>query len=273
MKSILDYENYREYLQDFYKEQKSLSVFSWRKFSSIAGFTSPVYMKLVCEGKSSLSKSKMGNVAQALNLIGYEREYFEQMVILGNAKAESTKASALLKMNKIREDHKIRVVPNEAFEYYSSWENSVLRELAPLMPGASPEEIAKTCNEEVSPKEVQRVLAFLTKHGFLKKIQDKTFVQSEKAVIGSKRDHSLAIKSMHKEMAEIAVNAVERYKPDERHFVGATIGVDENSYNEITQEIENCIKRIAVISDKHENINQVYRLNIQFFPMSKKIKT
>ncbi|MCQ2104189.1 MAG: TIGR02147 family protein [Fibrobacter sp.] len=271
MKSILYYKDYHKYMQDYYNERKLHSAFSWREFSSIAGFSSPVYMKLVCEGKNRLSKSRMGQVADALNLHGYEKEFFEQMVIYDGAKKESTKNSALRKMQDIISEHEIRIVPGGAFEYYSGWENPVLRELVPMMPGASPKEIANACNEDVSPEEVSRVLAFLTKHGFLKKNQNGIFEQTEKIVIGSKEELPLAIRAMHKEMAQIAANAIEKYKPEERHFVGATMGIDEKSYRKITREIERFCKRIAVISDKCENVNQVYRLNVQLFPMSKKI--
>lgn len=271
MKQIICYKDYRKYLQDFYDEKKLTVGFSWREFSSLAGFSSPVYMKLVCEGKSALSKSKMSRVAEALGLEGYEKKYFEQMVIFGNAKLDNEKKDALKKMNQISGEHKIRIVRDEAFEYYSSWENPVLRELAPLMPGASCKELANTCCEEVSPEEVQRVLKFLTKTGFLVKTNERTFEQAEKMVVGSKESLPIAIRTMHKEMAEIAVQAVEKYNSNERFFMGATFGLDEDTYRKVTKEIEKCSKRISSLAEKCENMNRVYRLNFQFFPMTKKV--
>ena len=43
-------------MRDFYEEKKK-SGFTWREFSKIAGFASPSYLKLVSEGKSSLSRT------------------------------------------------------------------------------------------------------------------------------------------------------------------------------------------------------------------------
>ena len=57
MKPITEYQNYREYMRDFYEERKRSSLFSWREFSKLAGFASPNFMQLVCEGKSRLSKT------------------------------------------------------------------------------------------------------------------------------------------------------------------------------------------------------------------------
>ena len=56
MKPITEYEDYRLYLRDFYEERKKTSVFSWREFAKLAGFSSSGYLKLVCDGKTRLSK-------------------------------------------------------------------------------------------------------------------------------------------------------------------------------------------------------------------------
>ena len=37
----------------------------------------------------------------------------------------------------------MRILGAEAFDYFKSWINPVVRELAPIMPGAKPSEIAK----------------------------------------------------------------------------------------------------------------------------------
>ena len=53
MRPITEYQDYREYMRDFYAERKRSSYFTWRKFASLAGFTSPAYLKLVSDGKTS----------------------------------------------------------------------------------------------------------------------------------------------------------------------------------------------------------------------------
>lgn len=260
-------------MQDFYDERKAHSAFSWREFSKLSGFASPTYLKLVCEGKSSLSKVKMMQVAKAMTLAGFESDYFAQLVIFGNARTDSTKKSALLEMERIAREHKVRVVDSAAFQYYESWENPVIRELAPMMPGAQPHEIADAINEDISAEDVRRILIFLTKTGFLKKQGENRYSQTEKNVIGSKEALPIAIRAMHREMAEIAAKAVDRYSPKERHFLGITLGVNEKAYSRITRELESCCKKIVAIVSEADNSDQVYRLNMQFFPFTKKISS
>ena len=89
MKPILEYKDYRLYIQDYYDERKRLGAFSWREFCKSAGFTSPNFLQLVCKGESKLGKPKIENVACAMGLVGYEKDYFREMVTFGNAKKDS----------------------------------------------------------------------------------------------------------------------------------------------------------------------------------------
>ncbi len=74
MKPITEYQDYREYMRDFYEERKRSSLFSWREFSKLAGFTSPNYIQLVCEGKSRLSKTGVEKIATSMELAGSDRD-------------------------------------------------------------------------------------------------------------------------------------------------------------------------------------------------------
>lgn len=80
MAPLLQYQDYRCYLQNFYDWKKRTSAFSWRDFSRMAGFASPVFLKQVCEGKANLGKKAAVKVADAFGFVGAEREYFFNMV-------------------------------------------------------------------------------------------------------------------------------------------------------------------------------------------------
>ncbi|MBO4436066.1 MAG: TIGR02147 family protein [Fibrobacter sp.] len=272
MKSILEYKDYRAYMQDYYDYRKSHGAFSWREFCKLAGFSSPNFLKLVCTGQSSLSKIKITPVAKAMGLVGYESEYFKQLVLFGNAETDSTKKAALLEMEKIALEHKVRVVDADAFQYYESWKYPVIRELAPMMPGARPRDIAEECKEYVSAEEVRDILAFLVKAGFLKKDGDKIYSQTEQTVIGSKESIPIAIRAMHKEMGSMAVRAVDRYSANERFITGATLGVCKDAYDRIVEEVSNCCKKVVAIANEYKDLNQVYRINFQLFPCTGKVK-
>ncbi len=272
MEPIVEYNDYRAYMADFYEERKRTSAFTWREFAKIAGFTSPSYLKLVCDGKSNLSRVNMNRVAVAMGLVGYEIDYFEAMVNFGNAQKDDVKKAYLDKMMAISVANKIRVVDEDAFEYYESWKNPVVRELAPMMPGSMPGEIAKACTQEVSALEVRNSLKFLEKAGFLKQTAENVYEQTEKSVTGSKEAFPFAIRMMHREMGHLGVESVDRFSSDERNVSGVTLGVNREGYEEIVKELDVCRKKIISIAAKCGKLDQVYRLNLQFFPLSKKVK-
>ena len=47
MKEIIEYTDYRKFIQDYYDERKRSSAFTWRDFARVAGFSSAVYLKYV----------------------------------------------------------------------------------------------------------------------------------------------------------------------------------------------------------------------------------
>ena len=271
MKSVFEYKDYHLFMQDYYDERKRLGAFSWREFCKSAGFTSPNFLKLVCMGQSKLSKVKVGDVAKAMGLVGDDADYFREMVTFCNAEKDEAKKAALLEMQRIALEHKVRVVDSDAFQYYESWKYPVLRELAPMMPGASPRDLADTCKEHVSAEEVRDVLNFLVKAGFLKKDGEKVYSQTEQIVIGSKEALPIAIRAMHKEMANMAARAVDRYSASERHFTGVTLSVNQEAIERIAKELDACCRKVLAIANEYSDQDQVCRINFQFFPVTDKI--
>ena len=271
MKPIVEYKDYRAYMADFYEERKRTSAFTWREFAKIAGFTSPSYLKLVCDGKSSLSRVTMNRVAVAMGLVGYEIEYFEAMVNFVNAQKDDIKKIYFDKMMAISAANQVRVIDKDAFEYYDSWKNQVVRELAPMMPGAMPGEIAKACTQEISALEVRKSLAFLERAGFLKPVRENVYEQTDKAVVGSKEGLTLAIRSMHRVMGRLGIESIDQFGPENRNVTGVTLGVNREGYEEIVKELDACRKKIISIAAKCGTLDQVCRLNLQFFPLTQKV--
>ncbi|WP_173381062.1 MULTISPECIES: TIGR02147 family protein [unclassified Fibrobacter] len=271
MKPIVEYSDFRQYMRDYYDERKRRSVFSWREFSKIAGFTSSSYMKVVCDGKSKLSRIGVERTGQAMGLVGFEMDYFRAMVEYGQTETEAKKKAAYENMLAIARVHKIRVMEGELFEFYDSWHNPVVRELAPLMPGATPGEIAKMCNPEVSAADVQKSLNFLTRVGLLKREGRDAFVQAETSIAGTPDATRLALRGMHRQMSKLATPAVD-LPVDERHFSGVTMGLSRRSYERIASLIDEFRRQVIAVAAEDKDIDQVYRLNLQLFPLSRKVK-
>ena len=271
MKDVLEYTSYRQYIADYYAEKKAKSAFTWQEFTRAAGFSSPVHLKYASEGRLNLSDAAALRVAQAMHLVDFEQEYFCEMVKFDNAKTDAEKKAAFSKMLSIAEAHKAKIIEGDSFRYFESWRNPVLRELAPAMPGAKPLALAKACRPAITAAEVSETLNFLVKAGLLKKDEEGRYVQTDTFVTtGPMEVTPVAVRGMHRQMGEFAVDAVESVAQDERHFSGLTMGLTHKAYDEIVQEIDACRKRIAAIATRDAEVDDVYRLNFQLFPLTNK---
>jgi uncharacterized protein (TIGR02147 family) len=271
MKPITEYQDYRKYMLDYFDWRKRTSVFSWREFSKQAGFASPSYLKLVCDGKSSLSRVGVPQVAAAMELCDYECEYFKYMVDFTNATDDVKKKEAFRKMEEIAKEQHARVLNADAFDYYESAVNSIVRELAPLMPGALPGDLAKKIKHEFTAQEIRDALKLLVKLNFLKTKGENAYEQTDKIITGSSESLSVALRSMNRQMIDFAREAIDKIDPSERNISGVTVGVDEKAFKRISDEVNRCRKQAIAIAGECDKINQVYRLNIQFFPLTEKV--
>ena len=78
----------------------------------------------------------------------------------------------------------------------------------------------------------------------------------------------VALRSMHREMASFAQEAIDRFPPSERNFSGLTMGIAVEDYKKILQELETCRKKITRIALNSRRTERVYRLNLQLFPLT-----
>ena len=271
MKEIIEYTDYRKFIQDYYDERKRSSAFTWRDFARDAGFSSPIYLKYVCEGKKNLSVGAAGSVAAAMGLAGFESTYFVLMVSYAHAKGDEAKRAAFEERCALARAHKVRVLGKEEFDYFKSWKNPVLRELAPHMPGAKPLEMARACKQKISAAEVSETLDFLVRAKLLKKDRSGNYRQTDKSIsMGSVAAVPVAARDMQRQMGEFAVKALE-LPLSERDMSGLTLGLTRRAYERIRKELADCRRRIVAIAAEDDETEQVYRLNLQLFPMTEKL--
>ena len=76
---------------------------------------------------------------------------------------------------------------------------------------------------------------------------------------------------MHRQMSELATPALDLPK-EERNFSGVTMGVSRESYARIVDVLNECRKKIIAIAGEENNVEQVYRVNLQLFPLTRNLR-
>lgn len=273
MKPIAEYENYRDIVQDFYDENKSRGTLTWRGFAGIAGFASSGYLKLVCQGKANLSDAGILQVAKAMKLTGPETAYFKELVLLNQSKTVSDKDRSLKNLEKLSQKCKTRILRDDSLEYFSNWHNAVVRELAPQSPSkARPSNIGRQVLPEISAAEVTRALKFMTATGILAKSEDGHYVQTDKVLSSGNKDvSSIALRGFHKQLGKLAIEALDRIPVDERNSSDLVIGITTEQYKKLVQKIVDFRREILEIVTETSDMDRVYCLQMNLFPLSHKI--
>lgn len=272
MRPIIEYKDYRVYINDYYRERKERSGFTWREFAKVAGYASGSYLKLVCGGKTRLTQEGAAKTAEAMGLAGYEQKYFLLMVEYNDAKGREEKRTAFEKMITLGKEHKVKIAGDEFFNYFSSWRNPVLRELVPAMPNAKPSEIADQCYPRVSAAEVVETIKFLKDRELLCQDNEGCYHLTDRVISTGPMDVvPEAVHAMQLEMAELAKNALMDLPITERNFSGLTLGITKKAYGKILEEMAEFRRRVIAIATDDDETDQVYRLNLQLFPLTKSL--
>ena len=272
MKTIFEYRDYREYVRDFYESRKKCSAFTWREFAKLAGFSSSGFLKLVCDGKTRLSKVGVEKVLSAMNLSGAQAEYFRQMVTFCDSQQPDVRRTSFERMMKIASENRVEFLEAKSFAYFSSWANPALRELAPIMKGASPLEMGHTLVPAISAAEARESLDLQESLGLLKKDECGNYVQTSEGVSSTREVISATVVNMQKQYAHLAAESLERYTREYRHISGMTMGLDREAYERLAAELDAFRKKVAEIVSNVKSYDRVYRMNLQLFPLSKKVE-
>jgi uncharacterized protein (TIGR02147 family) len=272
MQRIEYYSDYRAYLKDYYADQKKrFSFFSNRYFCKKAGIKSPSLLKEVVEGKRNLTEKTIPAFIRGLKLNESDGKFFTLLVHFNQSREPHTKQQYLEQMRGLTRKVKQDLVPADHYAYYSKWYNPVIRELACLLDWKDDFGIlARSVDPPIKKAEARESVKLLLELKFLVKSKDGSYSQSHPAITTGKEVTSLGVRTLNHHLSAMGMEAIDRFPPSERDVSSLTIGISKKSYSLIKQEIQEFKNRIIRIVDDDEDSAQVYNVNVQLFPLSKK---
>jgi len=117
--------------------------------------------------------------------------------------------------------------------------------------------------------DVRNSLKLLEKNGMLLKDEQGNYKQGHQAITTGNLDvTSLAVREMHRQMGELALQSLDGVPAAERNVSGLTIGISENAFEKIVSEIAEFRRRVCAIAMEDSGPERVYRLNVQLFPLT-----
>ncbi|MGZ3704302.1 MAG: TIGR02147 family protein, partial [Bdellovibrionota bacterium] len=129
---IFQYGDYRTFLSDFYRSEKSRSPgFSYRSFARRAGLASPNYLKLVIDGSRPVTEKNLSAFLRGLKLSSAQADYFRTLVSMKESRDDKEKVQLLERLLKMRVKHSgdPLQVDKDRWEILRSWHHWAIREM------------------------------------------------------------------------------------------------------------------------------------------------
>ncbi len=257
----------REY-QNILKQELSRRIgqnnrYSLRAFSRDLEMT-PGQLSRILSGSRNLSVQKARWTSEKLFGSKTEQNYFVCLVEFETARDERTKSAALARLSKMR-GLKQRIIQVEDFQAISEWHHTAILTMAASGDfDLSPKGVSKQLG--ISIFEAKLAIERLVYLGLLRR-EGQTFVASESSYRAGNETPSAAIRSHHRQMIQMALEAIDGQDISQRILSGKTIAINKSGMREIQQKIEEFKREIEEIVEGKKGRDSVYQLNIQFFDL------
>jgi uncharacterized protein (TIGR02147 family) len=272
MLNIFTYIDYREFLEDFYDEQKRVNkAFSYQYFANKAGFKSKSFIKLVIDGKKNLTNDSIQKLNNVLRLNEKAFSYFCDLVAFNQTRSIQQRNFYFEKLTQYNKRSTARTVIHDQYEIYSKWYYSTLRELVVAFDFKGDFELlGKRLKPAISARKAREAVKLLVKLRFIEKKGDKYF-QCDPLITTGDEVRSLAISNFHIQNLGVAISSIDTVKSCDRDISCLVLGLSDEGFKRVKDEIQQFRKKLLAIAAAETIIDRVYHLNFQAIPVSEDI--
>lgn len=262
--------DYRKWLAELSEHLKSTTrYFSHRWFAQTAGIGNPSFFSQVVAGKRNLTPAMVERFSEVFELTDTEALYFRHLVQFEQAKTSLAKQEHYAVLRDLAGSVRTTKLLPQAWDFYRHWWVPALRELVSLRGGCIQASIlAGQLRPKISVRQAKQGIDTLIELGLLVQQPDGTWSQANKALCSGDDVRALAIRNHNKQMANLAMEAIERHPPESRHVSGITVGLSKAGYQMLEAEILAFKQRVVRLVDRDSGPGEVFQFNVQLFPLS-----
>ncbi|MGL1936556.1 MAG: TIGR02147 family protein [Fibrobacterales bacterium] len=268
MISLFDYNDYREYLRDFYSDKKSKNGYiSYRMMGGSLDVAGPYLIKLF-KLQGHLKDEAASKIVALCKLKGKEADYMEALFHFSKAKKEVDIERWYEAMQMIRGVDALTLKTGQ-YEFYSKWYYSAVWALLRIKGMGSLKKIGGIFTPKISDTEVKESLSLLQTLNLITDTDGEWETTAQHLVAGDLKKG--VIKKYHASMIELGKESVQRFSGEERTVRGITLAIDDECYRDIQEILDDTFKKIRARVNDVEDANRVVQANIQLFPLTQDI--
>jgi uncharacterized protein (TIGR02147 family) len=274
MADMFAHQNYREYLREYYNEQKSLKKnFSYRSFSEKAGIAAPSFLFYVIEGKRNLTKATVMKISQAIGHNRDEAEFFENLVFFNQAQSITEKTVYYSRLVEIRKPIDMAIIPEDRYEYYSAWYHSVIREVVIFFDFKDDyDRLGSFLIPPIKGSDAKKSVALLERLGFIERDAQGLYHQTQNIInvkVGSV--DAFVIEKFQMEMLHVALKAYDSIPVRQRMTTSTTFSISYETFELFKMRIRELQYQLMEIARIEEKPGTAYQLTLNLFPVSRSV--
>ncbi|WP_127715939.1 TIGR02147 family protein [Halobacteriovorax sp. HLS] len=268
--NIFDYSDYREFLRDFFEMKKRVNPsWSYGLWSSKLGLNSISSITMVINGQRHAGKKIQKSLIDFFKFDAKESYYFEELVKI----AKSTKSDpnlTILMLEQNDELKQLREKNTPSIDLFFNWKAHCVKELTQLKDffptGAW---IENKTGGLIKKEEASELLeALLEKKFLIKEFRDgKEVIVAASSILPTKEVTLSGAHAYHKGLMENSFEAIKTDK-DKRSLHATTLSLTKENIPKAKELIREFQIQFSEDIESSPG-DEVYQLNIQFFPLTK----
>ena len=267
--TVFDYTDYRIFLKERYAIlKKSRDAFTYTTIAQKAGFKSPGFITQVFQGKTDLSSSMIPKLADVFELDRRERAYFAILVNYTQAVTHEEKKNHFEKMLAFPESMLAKIEPDQ-YEILDKWYYGAVRAVVSYFDfDGDYEKLGAMIQPSITARKAERAVALLERLGAIEKSSSGKYRVAQKHLTTGHGASSVPVNTYILNTLDIAKDALYQFDKPHRSF-SVTTSVSAAGYDLILAEAEEFRKRVIEITKNDRNMDRVYQVNLQVFPLTK----
>ena len=259
-----------DYLEALYRAAKSeRTSYSYVEFSEELGFSKSNVVHLMIRRKRPVTIRSGERIAEAVNLKGLERRYWQNIVALSHAPDEAYREQLMVEIVELRS----RSVEGNSqlrnqLEFFTEWFHSILFEMSSLTNFVDdPKLLAAHLEPRIRPEQAERSLVLLEELGLLKH-QDGKLAPTKSQLTTGDEVALLGAVRYHQHMIDLGRRALTAIDAKTRDISSISFACDEGFAADLKKEVSAFRKNILARAEKIGRKDRVYQMNLQLFPVS-----
>lgn len=268
MKQIFEYEDYRDYIRDFYLERKKQNArYSYSVLGTTIGLNASHVFCLV-EKKRDLPIRCVPAVKKLLGLESRAAAYFDLLLAASRTKSEETRSEIMAKASLLK-DIKKRFLETKELEYLSQWWTAVIRAVIEVNQGKiDVKKIANSLEPSISEEQARESIQLLQDLGFIKPINEHRVSLTESHLTIGGEERANAIRNFQAEVMKVGARSLREIPPESRDISTLTMPVDQQCFEDIKKMLQEFRKEVQIRVDKCRHPSRVMQMNLALFPVA-----